>query len=1497
MSSLPHCALAGALLCSTALVCTPALPAQGVAPKIRIVNRIDESQLVTLKGNTHPAANAKNDRGRVSPDLPMTDLILVLGRSPEQQAAFEKFVASQYDQDSPDFHHWLTPAEVGRDFGPSETDIATISRWLTGHGLSVDEVPNDRMSIRFSGTAAQVESAFHTEIHNLLVKNAVHIGNMTDPQIPAALAPVVVGVKALHNFFPRPMHRMGSQVTRDAATGKWMRVAGNQASPSTPSAVGGRPALGRAATASAIGSGSRTAAAKPQFGINVGGQYPYVEEDVAPIDFATIYNILPLWKGSTAAGVIDGTGQMIAIAGTSDIDVGQATGTETGANGINDILTFRRTFGLPTGSAANTPIRVSGSRQNQPLTVCTDTTGLLPFSSNPCGIDDLVENSLDVEWSGSVAENAQIVLVSTYPASATDDSLYDSESYIVDNVGNQSSPVYGARIMNVSYGLCELENGTAGNVEYYDLWQTAATEGIAVFVAAGDSGSASCDDGYNFAASGLTVSGLASTPYNTAVGGTDFNWCNPDTFFNTECSASPYWNTTNDANGTSVSTSGPQAGYVPETPWNESCANPLTLKWVQDAANQIYGIPSTGSQGVTNVEQACNFILDYSYNDYENGVYGLGYYYPYLESLVETVGGSGGASGCVVGNAVQNANTGAITGCTTGAKSTGATTNPDTGAAQASINLYNNGWQKPSWQTPAVNNIPGLPSDGVRDLPDVSFFASDGYVSSSAYLMCSSAAQGDTPCAYSTYSEPFYQEVGGTSVATPAMAGVMALINQKAGAAQGSPNAELYALAVQQSYSNCSAESVKTNSASCYFNDIDTGTNAMPCDAADSTLNCTASSSTFGYSDAEYGLGILTGYSAGQGYDLATGLGSLNVANLVNAWASTVGTGATTVTVAPTPSTVLMSQTVSVLVTVASSPTGGTTPTGSVTLSGGGYNSAPEPLSGGAYTFTIPAGSLSGGTDTLTASYTGDKNYAPSNGSATVTVNKLSATVTATPSPSSIQSNQTLVVTGTVTCTGSCASSPTPTGTVTVSYGTTYTSLPATLSAGSYSVTITPNSLTGPSGTDTLTVEYSGDGNYAAASTTASVDVTYFQVLTPTMTVTSASTTVDSGSPLLVTVSVAAPISTSLPYPTPTGTVTLSGGGYTSSGTATLVNGVATFNIPANTLNSAPNFPTSDTLTADYLGDADYAQVAATETLTVTQSGFSLSATTPAAVAPGSSATSTVSVTSPTDYTGTVTFTSASCVLTGYPSGVTSSTPGLPVCSLTGNGTVTMTDGSPSGTVTYTVSTSGTTTAQSLPAGSPAMLAARKNDSGWFETAGGAALAALFLFLAPFGSRKWRRTLSALLLMAAIGFAGVGCGGGGGSTPPTLATPTVTVTPTPTSIAVNQALSVAVAVTGTAGTPTGGVSISGGGYSSPSQTLSAGNATFSIPANSFTSIGSVALTASYGGDNNYNPNTGTATITVSNVPTPAGTYTFTVTGAGNPAVTPAPTTTFTVTVN
>ena len=412
---------------------------QGVAPAVRILNRIDESQLVTLSGNTNPHANARNDRGLVSPSLPMTDLILVLSRDQAQQAAFNAYVASEYDQNSPNYHQWLTPEQVGEQFGPSQTDIQTITNWLTGHGFSVTQVTKDRMSIRFNGTAAQVQSVFHTEIHNLVVKGVAHIGNMSDPQIPAAISPVVVGVKALHNFFPQPLHQMGQVVERDASSGKWGRQAPMKA------------ALGTVTPSTRLHPGPGSNSAHPQFGINgTSGGYPYLVEDVGPWDFATIYNVTPLWNAG-----IDGTGQTIAIAGTSAICLGQTATACQGTGGYsNDVATFRSFFDLPTNNSWNTPIQISGN--SSPLTVCTTSTTY-------CSLGDLEENSLDVEWSGSVAKNAQIVLIASYPASPTDDGLYDSESYIVNNLT--------ARIMNVSYGECESGLGTGGNVEYYNLWE------------------------------------------------------------------------------------------------------------------------------------------------------------------------------------------------------------------------------------------------------------------------------------------------------------------------------------------------------------------------------------------------------------------------------------------------------------------------------------------------------------------------------------------------------------------------------------------------------------------------------------------------------------------------------------------------------------------------------------------------------------------------------------------------------------------------------------------------------------------------------------------------------------------------------------------------------------------------------------------------------------------------------------------------------------------
>ena len=167
---------------SSAILFPPLSQGQGVTPAARIINPIDESQLVRLSGNTNPRANAKNDLGPVSADFALPDLTLVLSRSAEQQAAFDAFVARQYNQSSPNYHQWLTPEQIGAQYGPAQADIATITGWLTGHGFTVKRVTPDCMTIRFSGTAAQVQSAFHTQIHSLSVNG---VGALREYERPA----------------------------------------------------------------------------------------------------------------------------------------------------------------------------------------------------------------------------------------------------------------------------------------------------------------------------------------------------------------------------------------------------------------------------------------------------------------------------------------------------------------------------------------------------------------------------------------------------------------------------------------------------------------------------------------------------------------------------------------------------------------------------------------------------------------------------------------------------------------------------------------------------------------------------------------------------------------------------------------------------------------------------------------------------------------------------------------------------------------------------------------------------------------------------------------------------------------------------------------------------------------------------------------------------------------------------------------------------------------
>ena len=675
----------------------------GVLSKPQITRAPSNSDRVAVEGNVSPFATSANDRGRVDDATQMDHMLLLLKRPADREAALQSLMQQQTTKGSPNYHQWLSNAQLGEEYGPSQMDIDAITGWLKSQGFTVNKVYQNGTMVDFSGNAGQVRSAFATEIHHLAVKGENHIGNMSDPQIPAAFASVVGGVVSLNDFRPHTNFKQHADYT--------------------------------------FTSGSSTYYA------------------VTPADLAKIYNLTSLFS----AGV-EGSGQTIALI------------EDTNVYSTSDITTFRSTFGLPTATFS----------QVHPES-CTN-------PGDVTGNDG--EAELDVEYAGAAAPAATLELVSCKDTTTTFGGLIAME----DLLEAGSPPL----IWSVSYGECEAENGATQNAAYSSTYESAAAEGVSVFVSSGDEGAASCDADKTNATHGIGVSGFASTPYNVAVGGTDFG----DSYAGT---SSTYWSSTNSSTYESA------LSYIPEIPWNDSCASKLIAT--------IEGYSTTyGTSGFCNSSTG-------------------------KADFLTTASGSGGPSGCATGKASTS---GVVSGTCAG-------------------------WPKPSWQS-----VYGNPSDGVRDIPDVSLFAANG-VWGHYYVYCyTNTAGGGAAC---TGAPSGWAGAGGTSFASPIMAGIQALVNQhnSLSSGAGNPNPVYYAIASSEygtsGSATCNSSNGNTVGSSCIFYDITLGDMDVNCTG---THSCYKPSGTYGVlstSTSSYA----PAYGTGTGWDFATGIGSLNAYNLVYA--------------------------------------------------------------------------------------------------------------------------------------------------------------------------------------------------------------------------------------------------------------------------------------------------------------------------------------------------------------------------------------------------------------------------------------------------------------------------------------------------------------------------------------------------------------------------------------------------------------------------------------
>ncbi len=431
---------------------TFAQPEVKAQPAARLHEPLDFSRMVPVPGSLHPLATPANDAGRLPGNTPMQHMMLYFSQTAQQQTDLKQLLAAQQNPASPQYHHWLTPQQFAARFGVNDADIAVAEQWLQQQGFAIDSVANGKTFLVFSGNATQVEQAFQTEMHRYVTtwrgQRETHFAPSTQLHIPAALSPVVLGLRDLDNFKPHSMLL-----------------------PLAPQA--------RAAQRSTPNLGS----VHPSFTSGISGNHY-----LAPGDIDVIYNVNALTKQG-----IDGTGQTIAVMGQSailatDIEAFQKAAGLTVKDPTQILVPNSGTSTRVTGDEGESDLDLEWSGAIAPgATIDFVYTGNSPssngvFDSIIYAVDNKIAPILSVSYGGcefdvgsyyttfetttqQAAAQGQTILAAAGDSGST--SCYSSGS--TDTLAQQEQ-------LNVNYPASSPNVTAIGGTEFMDGSTTGATQ-------------------------------------------------------------------------------------------------------------------------------------------------------------------------------------------------------------------------------------------------------------------------------------------------------------------------------------------------------------------------------------------------------------------------------------------------------------------------------------------------------------------------------------------------------------------------------------------------------------------------------------------------------------------------------------------------------------------------------------------------------------------------------------------------------------------------------------------------------------------------------------------------------------------------------------------------------------------------------------------------------------------------------------------------------------